>query len=399
MDVKSLFAIVEKHRAFALQAREHLHQYPELSDAEFKTTEFIKNSLSEYGIKCSGIDGMTGVVAIIPGNSPGKTIALRADIDALPIQEHSKKPYKSKIPNVMHACGHDVHTAILLGTARVLQDVREQLQGNVKLFFQPAEETNGGAKRMVMAGCMKDPNVEEIYGLHVDAEIPCGTLRTKKGAFNASSDTYKVLIRGKKAHGASPHLGHDAIIAAASIVLELQTIISRRIPPQNSAVITIGTISGGSAENVVADEATLTIMLRTTNAVDRRTATGAIERIIQNVCKMHGVKVKMDVHRGYDSMYNDEFCVEEVRSVAERVLGEKAFSYVEYPFMGSEDFCYYCTDIPGAFYQLGSRNDALGITGMTHSAEYDADPETVINGIKMQAGIVLDRIGTSIQHK
>ena len=154
MDVKSLFAIVEKHRAFALQAREHLHQYPELSDAEFKTTEFIKNSLSEYGIKCSGIDGMTGVVAIIPGNSPGKTIALRADIDALPIQEHSKKPYKSKIPNVMHACGHDVHTAILLGTARVLQDVRQQLQGYVKLFFQPAEETNGGAKRMVMAGPM-----------------------------------------------------------------------------------------------------------------------------------------------------------------------------------------------------------------------------------------------------
>lgn len=393
MENKLLLSLVEKHRNFAISAREHLHRHPELSDQEFETSAYIQACLKDAGIEHYVVPGMTGVVGIIRGAGEGKTVALRADMDALPLNEHSDKPYRSQNTGVMHACGHDVHTAILLGTAWVLQDARQHLCGNVKLFFQPAEETTGGAERMVAAGCMQDPDVDCVYGLHVDAAIPCGTLRTKAGAFNASSDTYDVTILGKKAHGADPQLGSDAIVAAASIIMELQTVVSRRVSPHDSVVITVGKLNGGTARNIIADQATLSIMVRTTCNDARRQANEALRAVIDNTCAMHGVTADVAAHHGYDTMYNSESCVQVIRTVAERVLGENAFSYVEHPFMGCEDFCYFCTDVPGAFYQLGSRNESLGITAPTHSSEYDADPETVSMGMKMQVGIVFQLIG------
>lgn len=396
MKSEFLYNLVEKHRAFAISAREHLHMYPELGDREFKTSEFIQACLREAGIEYEAVPGMTGVVGIIRGKAAGVTVALRADMDALPILEQSGKPYRSRNTGVMHACGHDIHTAILLGTARVLQDAHENLCGNVKLFFQPAEETEGGAKRMIAAGCMNNPDVDCVYGLHVDAAIPCGTLRTKAGAFNASSDTYAVTVHGKKAHGAEPHMGNDAIVAAASIVLELQSIVSRRISPHDSVVITVGKINGGTAENILADRAELSIMVRATRADARIRANEALRTVIEHACAMHGVRAEIAARHGYDSMNNDAGCVDEIRSVAERVLGKDAFRYVEHPFMGCEDFCYYCMDVPGAFYQLGSRNESLGILAPTHSAMYDADPETIPTGMKMQAGIVFDLIGNQM---
>lgn len=388
-----LHSLVEKHRSFAIAAREHLHRHPELSDQEFETSKFIQASLEEAGIEYYPVPGMTGVVGIIRGATPGKTIALRADMDALPITERSDKPYRSQNEGVMHACGHDVHTAILLGTARVLQDAREHLRGNVKLFFQPAEETWGGAKRMIAAGCMKNPDVDYVFGLHVDDAIPCGTLRTKAGALYASSDTYNVRIRGQKAHGCAPHLGNDAIVAAASIVMELQTVVSRRVSPHDSVVITVGKLSGGVASNVIADEATLSIIVRTISREARQRANDALRGIIVHACAMHGVQAEVEGKPDYDSVQNSPECVEIIRSVAEQVLGPESFSYVERPFMGCEDFCYYCTEVPGAFYKLGSRNEELGFTAPTHSSEYDADPETVTTGMKMQAGIVFELIG------
>lgn len=389
-----LDSLVEKHHNYAISAREHLHRHPELSDQEFETSKFIQASLKEAGIEYYPVPGMTGVVGIIRGTGQGKTIALRADMDALPLTEKSDKPYRSQNEGMMHACGHDVHTAILLGSARVLQDAREHLQGNVKLFFQPAEETNGGAKRMVAAGCMKNPDVDYVFGLHVDGYIPCGTLRTKAGGYNASGDTYKVTIQGKKSHGCAPHIGSDAIVAAASIVMELQTVVSRRISPHDSVVITVGKISGGVASNVIADEATLSIIVRTTCPDARQRANTVLRSIIDHACAMHGVSAEVEANRGYDSMYNSADCVEVIRSVADRVLGAGTFSYVEHPIMGCEDFCYFCTEVPGAYYKLGSRNESLGITASTHSSEYDADPETIPTGMKMQAGIVFDLIGT-----
>lgn len=394
MKNKLLFSLVEKHRSFAISAREYLHRNPELSDQEFETSAYIQACLRDAGIEHYSVPGMTGVVGIIRGVGKGKTVALRADMDALPLSENSDKPYRSQNEGVMHACGHDVHSAILLGTARVLQEAREHLNGNVKLFFQPAEETTGGAKRMVASGCMKNPDVDCVFGLHVDAAIPCGTLRTKAGAFNASSDTYEVTIHGKKAHGADPHLGSDAIVAAASIILELQTVVSRRVSPHDSVVITVGKMSGGTARNIIADQATLSIMVRTTCSEARRRATETLSAVIDHACAMHGVTATVNAYHGYDTMHNSENCVEVIRTVADRVLSKDAFSYVEHPFMGCEDFCYFCTDVPGAFYQLGSRNESLGITAPTHSSEYDADPETIPTGMKMQAGIVFELIGT-----
>lgn len=393
MTVRLLEHLVEKHQGFAIAAREHLHRNPELSDQEFQTSAYVQDCLREAGIDYSVVPGTTGVVAVIRGTGGAQTVGLRADMDALPLQENSTKPYRSQVDGVMHACGHDVHTAILLGTARVLQDSREHLCGNVKLIFQPAEERNGGAKRMVAAGCMKDPDVDCMFGLHVDAAIPCGTLRTKAGAFNASSDSYHVTIHGKKAHAAEPHLGHDAIVAAASVVLELQTVTSRRMSPYDNLVITVTELKGGSMGSFVPDRASLSISVRTTCKDARQRANKAVACIIEHACSMHGVTAEIDVRRGYDTMYNSESCVEVVRRVADRVLGKGAFSYVGLPFMGSEDFCYYCEDVPGVFYQLGSRNEALGITAPTHSPEYDADPETVPVGMKMQAGIVFELIG------
>lgn len=393
MSNQDLFTLVDRHRDFAIAAREHLHRHPELGDQEYVTSAYIQACLQEAGVEHYPVPGMTGVVGIVRGERPGKTIALRADMDALPLQESSTKPYRSQNDGVMHACGHDVHTAILLGTARVLQDARHHLQGNVKLFFQPAEETTGGAKRMVAAGCMQNPPVDYVFGLHVDAAIPCGTLRTKAGAFNASSDSYEVVIHGKKAHGSEPHLGQDAIVAAASVVTELQTVVSRRISPHDTVVITVGKIAGGVADNVIADRAHLSIMVRTTCHDARRQANETLVSVIEHACAIHGVTADVRRYRGYDTMYNSKECVEIVRQVANNVLGQGAFSYVERPFMGCEDFCYFCEEVPGVFYQLGSRNEALGIIAPTHSPEYDADPETVPTGMKMQAGIVFTLIG------
>lgn len=393
MENQFLCTLVEKHRAAAIAAREQLHRNPELSDCETETAALIQKSLDEAGIAWEAVPGMNGVVGLIRGDRPGKTIALRADMDALPITEQSDQPYCSQKPGVMHACGHDVHTAILLGTARILQESRAHLCGNVKLLFQPAEETDGGAKRMVAAGCMENPHVDCVYGLHVDAAIPCGTLRTKAGAFNASSDTYDITVRGQKAHGADPHLGCDAILAASSIVVNLQSVVSRRVSPHDSVVVTVGKISGGTARNVIADEATLSIMVRTTCADARKRTNDALRAIVESTCAMYGAAAEIHAQHGYDSMNNDADCVEEIHSVADRLLGAGAFSYVEHPFMGCEDFCYFCTEVPGAFYQLGSRNEALGFTAPTHSARYDADPLTIPTGMKLQAGIVFDLIG------
>ncbi len=390
---KILNPIIEKHREFTIKIREKIHSNPELSDQEFETSQLIQAVLRSAGIEHKKLPGMTGVVGVIRGKYSGKTIALRADMDALPIQEKSDKHYASKNSGIMHACGHDVHTAALLGTALVLQDLRNYLHGNVKLFFQPAEETTGGAKRMVEAGCMVNPNVDMVFGFHVDAAIPVGTLRTKAGAFNASSDSYKVSLKGKTAHGSEPHLGNDVIVVAASIIMELQTIVSRKVSPLESAVITIGNISGGSAGNTIAEKVNFSIIVKSTDINVRTKVNSAIQKIIQHIAIMHDAEVSIEITGGYDTLYNDAKCVEIVRRVSEIMINPNAFSYVELPFLGSEDFCYFCTDVPGVLYQLGSRNETKGITANTHTSEYDADRETVIYGMKMQAGIVFDLLG------
>ena len=387
--IELLKNLIDKYKVYAQGAREHLHANPELSDMEFETSKFIKNELLNMKIPFYEIDGTTAVVGLIEGQPGGNTVALRADMDALPIQEVSDKPYASKNPGVMHACGHDVHMAALLGTAKVLNEMKQEFKGNVKLLFQPAEECDGGAIRMVEAGCLENPHVDYVFGLHVDAEIPCGTLRTKAGAFNASSDTFNIKIKGKKAHGAAPEQGIDSIVTASQIVCSLQSIVSRMVSPTRSAVITVGEFHGGKAQNVICDLVEMSVMVRTVQAEVRESVLNAVRSVVKNTCAIYGSDYEIEETHGYDSMYNNSKCVELIRDVATELLGDAAFSYVEYPFLGCEDFCYFCKDRPGAFYQLGSANEAIGISSHTHSSTYDADPETVANGMLMQAGLVL----------
>lgn len=396
MKNKILDELVEKHSGFAIAAREHIHRNPELGNEEFETSAFIQKSLAAAGIEYYAVPDMTGVVGIIRGKEGGKTIALRADMDALPIQEESDKPYRSQKAGVMHACGHDAHTAILLGAAAALQDARQYLQGNVKLFFQPAEETCGGAKRMIAAGCMEDPSVDHVFGLHVDSTVPTGTVHSRFGAMNASSDAYDVTIYGQKAHGARPHLGNDAIVAAASIVLEIQSIISRRISAHDGAVITVGKINGGTARNIIADRVDLEITLRTLADEVREKIKGILPAMIEHICAMHEVKAKIVHEPGYDSLHNDKDCVELVKSVAQRLLGKDSFGYIENPSLGCEDFSYFCRAAPGAFYNLGCRNESLGIVANAHSSRFDVDPRAIAIGMKMQVGIVFELIGAAL---
>jgi amidohydrolase len=390
--MKLLHDLVQKHKSFAISAREHIHAHPELSDQEFETIRYICERLDEIGVPYQKLDGMNAIVGFIQGGVPGKTIALRADIDALPIQETSDKPYRSQHPGVMHACGHDAHAAVLLGTAKVLWDLKDKLCGNVKLFFQPAEEADGGAKRMLAAGCLENPHVDYVFGLHVNGQTPCGTIRGKVGAINAAGDNLDVTIHGKKAHGAYPSAGADAIVAAAYIITALQTVVSRLVSPIDSAVVTVGVIKGGDASNVICNEVKFTIMLRTLKPETREKVIEAIRRLVNDTCSAHGVTAEIVEIRGYDAMINNAECVEIVRDTAEKVLGKDAFSYVEHASLGCEDFCYFCQDRPGAFYQLGCGNAEFTAPG--HNDKFDLDPETMGYGMLMQAGIVLKLIGS-----
>jgi amidohydrolase len=336
---------------------------------------------------------MNAIVGLIKGGAPGKTIALRADIDALPIQETSDKPYCSKNPGVMHACGHDAHAAILLGTAKILWDMKDKLCGNVKLLFQPAEETEGGAKRMVAAGCLENPHVDYVFGLHVGGETPCGAVRAKTGPINAAGDNFYVTVHGKKAHGAGPSSGIDAIVAASYVIIGLQSIVSRMVSPVDSAVITVGKISGGDASNVICNEVKFTIMLRTLKPETREKVIEGIRLVVNNTCAAHGATAEIIEMRGYDAMINNTDCVEIVRDIAEKVLGKENFGYVEHASLGCEDFCYFCQDRPGAFYRLGSGNAEFNAPG--HNDKFDLDPDTMRYGMLMQAGIVLKLIGNN----
>ncbi len=396
MKNKILNELVEKHSDFAIKAREHIHRNPELGNEEYETSAFVQKSLAAAGIEYYPVPDMTGVVGIIRGKQGGKTVALRADMDALPIQEESDKPYRSQIAGVMHACGHDAHTAILLGTAAVLQDARKYLHGNVKLFFQPAEETVGGAERMIAAGCMENPSVDYVFGLHVDSTVPTGTVHSRPGAMNASGDAYDVTVYGKKAHGARPHTGNDAIVAAASIVLEIQSIVSRRISAHDSAVITVGKINGGTARNIISDRVDLEMTLRTLADGVREKIRAVLPAMIEHICAMHGTEAEIVHEPGYDSLQNDKDCVELVRNVARRLLGKDSFGYIENPSLGCEDFSYFCRVVPGAFYNLGCRNESLGIVANAHSSRFDVDPQAIPVGMKMQAGIVFELIGDGL---
>ena len=303
---------------YLLDIYSRIHQNPELGRQEYKTQALVLAELKKMGIEAEPIAD-TGVVGIIRGGKPGKTVALRADMDALPIDENTDLPYKSQTPGVMHACGHDSHTTVLLGAAKILVARKEELQGNVKLFFQPNEEGDGGAERMIQAGCMENPHVDAVFFGHNTPDLPTGAVAVRSGSVNAASNSFTLTFRGKGTHGAAPHNGTDVIVAACQVVTALQTICSRRTSPTDSIVVTVGAFHAGKAGNVLPETARLDGMIRTLSPKTRQRAKADFRQIVGGIAASMGVEVDIDLREGYSATINDDTMTDLMRSSAAKL--------------------------------------------------------------------------------
>jgi amidohydrolase len=367
------------------EIRRDLHRHPELGLEEHRTSGQVQQRLGELGIEfVAGLAG-TGVLGTIRGSRDGKVVALRADLDALPLQDTKDVPYRSQIPGKMHACGHDVHTAILLGAARLLRGRMKARAGAVKLIFQPAEETVGGARLLVEQGVLEAPRVDAIFGLHVDPDIDIGTVGLRYGQRNASSDDLAITVHGRSCHGAYPYSGVDAIVAAAHVVTALQTVVSRNVDARSSAVVTLGIIEGGTQRNIVAGQVKMVGTVRSLDPATRELTLRRITEVAQGVAAGLGARAEVQIDPSYDPVINHDPMVDVVRSSAERLLGRERVVVLSQPNMGVEDFGFYLTHVPGAFYSLGVRNEAAGIVHPPHNERFDVDEECLAYGAALQA--------------
>ena len=394
MNREELVRLTNENYEWAVQQRRALHRIPEEGFSEFKTQKHICEALDEIGIPYT--TEKTWVVALIEGAKSGRTIALRAEIDALPVQEPKGFPFRSDHDGWMHACGHDVHTAIQLGAARTLFGLRDRLQGSVKLLFQPAEETTGGALPMVRAGVLENPHVDACYGLHLQPYLPLGTVETRVGTLNAATDEIIIDVRGRSGHAAYPENSVDAIVCAAQIVTALQTLVSRNISPLSNAVLTFGTISGGRASNVICNNVRLFGTLRTVDSKLRLYAQRRIREISQGVALAFGATAEVEVREGYSALVNRERETNLVLDLARELYGRGHMKVKEAPSMGGEDFSYFLEECPGAFYHIGCTPLDHFPAPALHSPQFQADERCIHQGMMMQTAIVLTETGTQL---
>lgn len=367
-----------------VEIRRDLHQHPELGLEEHRTAKQVQARLDELGIE--HVDGLaqTGMLAQIHGQSDGPVVALRADLDALPLQDAKDVPYKSQEAGKMHACGHDVHTSILLGAAKILKNMEGELPGTVKLIFQPAEETVGGARMLIEEGVLENPKVEAIFGLHVDPGRPVGTFGLHYGQRNASSDNLHIVIHGQAGHGAYPASAVDAIVTAAQVVTAIQTVVSRNVDARDSAVVSFGIIQGGTQGNILADRVELTGTVRTLDPHIRERVLQRIRETAEGVATGLGGSAEVNIDPSYDPLINDNTMVEVVRANATELSGEDSIEVFPRPNMGVEDFGYYVSHVPGAFFSIGVRNEEKGIVSPVHHVLFDADEEAMAYGAAIQ---------------
>jgi len=366
-----------------VQWRRGFHQRPELGFQEKLTSGFVISKLQEWGIPHEIGVAETGVVALIEGGKPGKVLGIRADMDALPIHEANEVPYRSQHDGIMHACGHDGHTAIALGTAYYLWQHRQEITGTVKIIFQPAEESPGGAKPMIEAGVLKNPDVDAIIGLHLWNNLPLGTIGVRDGALMAAVELFKCEIQAKGGHGAMPHQTIDAVVVSAQIVNALQTIVARNIDPTDSAVVTVGELKAGSAMNVIADRAYLSGTVRYFNSSLKSYMGQRVEEIIAGVCQTHGASYDLNYWSMYPPVINDSRIAELVRSVANEVVETPAGVVPECQTMGSEDMAFFLEQVPGCYFFLGSANPDLGLNYPHHHPRFDFDETALGMGVEM----------------
>ncbi|MBX7181446.1 MAG: amidohydrolase [Bacteroidia bacterium] len=373
-----------------ISIRRHLHQFPELSFVEYKTSEFIQAKLTEWNIPFTTGWAKTGIVGVLHGKNPeSKCIALRADIDALPIQELNQVDYKSCNNGVMHACGHDVHSTCLLGAIQVLYQTRNEWEGTVKFIFQPGEEKlPGGASILIQEGVLQNPKPDAIIGLHVLPQMETGFLGLKPGMFMASSDEIYLTIKGKGGHGALPQTLIDPVLISAHVLIALQQIVSRNASPIVPSVLSFGKIIGNGATNVIPDEVTIEGTFRTFDETWRERAHQKIHEICSGICTSFGASCDVNIVKGYPFLVNDEKISQQVEKSLKSTFGEDQILSLE-TRMTAEDFAYYSQEIPACFFRLGTGNYSKGITAGIHTATFDVDERCLLIGTRALLASVL----------
>ena len=385
--------LAASNKATIVDTRRHIHAHPELSFQEFNTAQFIGKTLKNLGIEVREGIAKTGLVAVIKGkNSDKRTVALRADIDALPIQEKNDVPYKSQVAGVMHACGHDVHTASLIGTAKILDALKDEFEGTIKLIFQPAEEkAPGGALSMIKEGILKNPVPASILGQHVSPLIPAGQIGLTKGTMMASADELYITVKGKGGHAASPHYGVDPILIAAHIIVALQQIVSRNSDPIMPSLLSICKIQSGEATNIIPEEVYLAGTLRTIDEQWREQAHQKITDLAQGIAQAMRGSCVVDIAKGYPSTYSDPELTHRTGEAAKEYLGSENVNYRDMN-MGGEDFAYYAQQVPGCFYFIGTRNEDKGIDSFVHTPTFDVDESVLEIGPGLMTWLALKEL-------
>ena len=387
MDIKEK---AENIKDYIIEMRRHFHQNPELSLEEFETTKKILNELEKMGIEVSTFkDGLTGCVGTIKGAKEGKTLLLRADIDALSVHEQTNLEFASRVDGKMHACGHDCHAAMLLGVAKILSEMKDKFSGNIKLFFQAAEEIGLGAKLSIEQGIMD--NVDACYGVHVTPRFESPKINMQYGERMAATDVFKLTVEGTSSHGSSPHLGHDAIVASAAIITALQTIVSRINNPLKPAVVTIGTIKGGQRFNIIANEVIMEGNVRTFDEIFRKEIETHIREIAESVAKAHSCTAKLEYSYGTGVVLNkDKNLVDIAQNAVKKLYGEDSLVEME-KITGGEDFSLLMEKAPGIFGYIGTRNPKVpGSEKINHHECFTVDEDALIRGTAVAVQFALD---------
>ncbi|BDD02637.1 M20 metallopeptidase family protein [Aureibacter tunicatorum] len=373
--------------------RRHLHQNPELSFKEYKTADFIEEKLKNLGLNPVR-KAETGLVAVIEGKNPEKNIiALRGDIDALPIKEQNDVSYKSSVEGVMHACGHDVHTASLLGAAKILTRVKDEFEGTIKLIFQPGEESlPGGASLMIKDGALENPKPEAIFGQHVMPLLPVGTVGFRKGMYMASADEIRLRVKGKGGHGAMPEMNVDPVLIASHIIVAMQQIVSRNCDPKVPSVLSFGKVIADGATNVIPEEVYVEGTFRTLNEEWRFDAHKKIKKIAEGIAESMGGSCEVDLQVGYPFLKNDEELTSRAEEWAVEYMGRENVKELDV-WMAAEDFAYYSQEMKACFYRLGIRNEEKGITSSVHTPTFDIDEEALKTGAGLLAWLAVKELG------